>query len=94
MPIKKIKIFASESLPFVLNGIYKMSPASRSHCLHCYYVEIIEIAKDYIVTNIPGMHSLKITKNENWDYQIPRMKYIGTGHEHAHLLKNQNIKHG
>ncbi len=79
---------------FSCGEIYKMNVASRSHVCAPYYVEIIEIGKDFIVTNIPSQHSLKISKQDgNWDYRIPRMEYVSKKNTHGHLLLNQNIKH-
>ena len=65
-PKSKLKI-----TDFKVGQIYKMSLASRSHAIKHYYVEIIEVGEDFIVTNIPKMHSLKIFKGNNWDYHIP-----------------------
>lgn len=75
---------------FSVGEVYEMFPASRSHVTTSYYIEIIEVGSDYIITSIPEYHSLKISYSNNWDYQIPRMKYIGTGIEFRHLLFNQH----
>lgn len=74
---------------FKVGGIYRMHPANRSHVRTPYYVEVIEIGNDFIITNIPGKHSLRIVKGSNWDYHIPRMEFIGTQETHGHLLLNQ-----
>ena len=72
--------------------IYKMKVASRSHVIEPYYVEIIEVGKDFITTNIPDAHSLKIDE-KNWDYHIPRMEFIGDKKEFGHLIYNQKLIH-
>lgn len=82
-----------KELKFKVGQIYKMHVAHASHVLNPYYVEIVEVGPDYIVTNIPDKHSLRITKHSNWDYHIPRMVYMGMKATHGHLLLNQNIVH-
>lgn len=72
-------------------AIIKMDPASRSHAKSFYYVEILTVGEDKIVTNIPGEHSLEITKDNNWDYHLPRMKYIGDKEQYGYLLLNQKF---
>jgi hypothetical protein len=82
----------STKLPsdFKVGEVYKMSVAKGSHVKHPYYVEIIEVAKTYIVTNIPGYHSLKINyPSYEWDYQTLRMEYVGFGFLAESLLHNQ-----
>ena len=74
---------------FKIGQIYKMNVASRSHTKHPYYVEIVDVGKDYIETSIPGYHSLKIARDSNWDYHIPRMQYIGNNHDATQLIYNQ-----
>lgn len=89
----------STPLPFEVGDIYKMTVASRSHVKEPYFVEIIEVGEGYIVTNIPGHHSLKISKSNtggtvnNWDYHIPRMIYVGKKADYDHLIKNQKLIH-
>ncbi len=78
-----------EEIVFKVGQIYLMAVGPRSHVKSPYYVEIIEVGKDYIVTNIPGEHALEIEKNNNWDYHIPRMEYVGTKSTHGHLLLDQ-----
>lgn len=77
------------NLEFKEGQIYKMNVSTRSHVKAPYYVEIIETTSNFIVTNIPNMHSLKIEKGINWDYHIPRMEYIGEKETHGHLILNQ-----
>ena len=72
--------------------IYKMDATPHSHVTKPYYVEIITVAKDFIQTNIPGHHSLYISKLpeiNNWNYHIPRMTFVAKKETHGHLLLNQ-----
>lgn len=72
--------------------IYKMNPASRSHVDKPYYIEILKTGFNFIITNIPEYHSLKIEyPSFKWDYHIPRMEYIGDDSEARKLIYNQNI---
>lgn len=73
---------------FILNGIYKIVPGERSYERKSYYVEVIEIGNDFIVTNIPDKHSL-IIQGPNWEYQTNRMTYIGKNRD---FLFNQEFK--
>lgn len=77
---------------FKLNHIYRMNVGERSHVKNPYFVEIIDIGKSHITTNIPGNHSLVITKEgdcPNWDYHIERFSYVGDKEKNGHLLINQ-----
>ena len=74
---------------FKVGQIYKMNPASRSQVKQPYYVEIIEVGEDYIITNIPERHSLKISYGNNWDYHYPRFEYVGMKDVMGYLLWNQ-----
>lgn len=77
---------------FKVGEIYKMKVASRSHVKKPYYVQIIEVGDDFIKTNIPNKHSLKICKgNGNWEYQTERMEKVGTIKTHLNLLFNQDL---
>ncbi len=78
---------------FIVGEVYKMNVASRSHVTKPYYVIIEEVGKNYIITNIPNEHSLIISKDTNWDYQVPRMDYVGCDEESKKLLYNQDLKH-
>lgn len=78
---------------FKVGQIYKMAVAHASHVKSPYYVEIIEVGPDYIVTNIPGEHSLKIQEGQNWDYHIPRMTLMGMKGKFEHLIINQVFAH-
>ena len=72
--------------------IYKMNVAARSHVKNPYFVEILKVKENFIITNIPGHHSLKIEKGCNWDYHIPRMQYVGEKETHGHLILNQKLE--
>lgn len=79
---------------FILHGIYKMNPGTRSHVKVPYYVEVIEIGSNFIKTNIPKEHSLVITQDNrrwyaNWDYHIGRFEYVGNSADNRKLLFNQ-----
>lgn len=74
-----------------VGAIVRMGLASRSHVSSFYFVEILEVNDDKIVTNIPGKHSLVISKDNNWDYHIPRMKYIGHKAQYGYLIMNQKL---
>lgn len=73
---------------FKKGEVYKMNVASRSHVKSPYYVIIKKVGKDFIVTDIPGHHSL-IINEDNWDYHIPRMKLIGSNPFNKLLIYNQ-----
>lgn len=92
--LSKNKTFKVDNFVFQAGQIFKMNVAARSHVNHPYYVEIIEVGENYIVTNIPGEHSLKITKegtNPNWSYHIPRMVYVGDKKDYGHLIRGQEL---
>lgn len=75
---------------FMAGHLYEMS--SGYHTIRPYYVQVIEIGEDYIITDIPDHHSLKIKIGENWDYHIERFTYIGKlNNSNHHLLMNQNL---
>lgn len=85
---------------FKVGQVYKINVASRSHVTQPYYVEILEVNNSfidkinssyYIVTGIPSGHTLKITPDNNWDYHIPRMTYMGTKEQCKYLINNQNV---
>lgn len=77
---------------FKVGQIYKMSPTHRSKVKKSYYIEIIDVGLDYIITNIPLRSSLKIChENGNWIYQTERMSYIGDKESFGHLLYNQRL---
>lgn len=79
---------------FCKGQIWKMLPTDRSHVTKPYYVEILEVSDGRIVTNIPGEHSLEITKhgkNPNWDYHIKRMVFEGSREEYGKLIFNQQL---
>ena len=78
---------------FKVGDIYKMEVGKRSHVSQPYYVRIAEVGIDYIVTEIPKEHSLRIDKdkNLNWGYQIPRMTYAEP--QNTRLLYNQKLIH-
>ncbi len=70
-----------------------MDVGKRSHVTEPYYVEIKEVGKDYIITNIPEEHSLKISEEVgNWEYQTSRMTLVGTGNSFKNYLFNQSLK--
>jgi hypothetical protein len=60
MGVFKSNYFVVHDFTFTVGQIFKMAVASRSHVTKPYYVEIIEVGENYIVTNIPGQHSFKI----------------------------------
>ncbi len=74
---------------FAVGQIWEMAVAERSHVFSPYCVEIIEVGLGYIVTSIPGLHDLKIEKGKNWDYHIPRMKFLGSDYNARQRLKIQ-----
>lgn len=74
---------------FKKGEVYKMDVAERSSVKHPYYVIIKDVGIDFIVTDIPGKHSLKITKGNNWDYHTPRMTFIGSDKLSKELIYNQ-----
>lgn len=79
---------------FRVGQIYKMSPTTISHVKKPYYVEVIEVGSDFIITNIPGGNSTKISiLNGNWQYQTDRMSFIGDKESFGHLLTNQKLTH-
>jgi len=74
-----------------VGAIVKMDVGLRSHVQSFYYVEIIEITPGKIVTNIPDEHSVEITKDNNWDYHLPRMTYIGDKSQYGYLILHQKL---
>lgn len=66
-----------------------MNVASRSHVKEPYYVEIEEVGLDYIITHMKdgGYHSLKISKNNNWSYHIPRMELVQDCNDYGVRIK-------
>lgn len=96
MNIFKKKLLKVKDNSFKVGQIYKMNPTKHSHVNKPYFVEVIEVGTDYIVTNIPFEHTLKITKEgvlPNWDYHISRMEYAGEKGTHYHLLLNQKLRY-
>lgn len=74
---------------FKIGHLYQMSPGY--HTRKPYYVQVIEIGEDYIVTDIPERHSTKIKMGENWDYHIRRFTHIDKlDCFNSHLLLNQD----
>ncbi len=77
-----------------VGAIVRMSVAKRSHVVKPYYVEILKVSSDEIITNIPGEHKLSISKkNGNWEYQLSRMTIIGDKIKHGYLILNQKYLH-
>lgn len=80
-------IYPKKPSDFKTGYVYKMSKGY--HIKHPYYVEVIEIGKDFIITSIPELRTLKIKEGENWDYHVDRFQLIGNKKEHGKLLYNQ-----
>lgn len=78
---------------FKVGQVYKMTVASRSHVKKPYYVQIVMVGEDFIKTSIPGEHSLIISKDNNWDYHIPRMRYVGNLRRDLALTEDQTLTH-
>lgn len=76
---------------FSVGQIYCMSKGKYGTCKYPYYVEVIAVERDEITTSIPGHHSTRIYKGNNWAYQTSRMTYVGTKQEFGHLLLNQQL---
>ncbi len=74
---------------FRVGDIYKMNVGERSHTDHPYYIEVIKVEDHYIMTNIPDYHSTKISVDNNLDYHLPRMEYVGDKQTYGHLILNQ-----
>jgi hypothetical protein len=75
---------------FEKNQVYKMSQGY--YIKKPYYIYIKEVGKDYIVTDIPSYHSVKITfPSSTWDYQIGRMTFMGYKNKCKNLLYNQKL---
>lgn len=75
---------------FKVGDVYKMSVASRSHVKSPYYVIIKQVTEDFIETDIPGEHSLRIRfGSPEWSYHIPRMTRIGNDAKSVKLIKGQ-----
>ena len=71
--------------------IIQMAPGY--HTKNPYYVEVIMVEENYIVTHIPDRHQLKIYKDSpEWSYHIRRMTIIGDKANFKHLLYNQTIE--
>lgn len=76
---------------FKKGEVYKMAVASDSHVKSPYYVVINDVGKNFIVTDIPYKHTVKIKyPSYEWDYHIPRMTLAGNWEEDRKLLYNQN----
>lgn len=89
---------------FIIGQVYKMDVGRKSHVRRPYYVIIKDVGPDFIETNIPGKHSLKIQYNAvkdggfasnwnkeetQWQYQVSRMTFIGIGKAAEKLLYGQ-----
>jgi len=73
---------------FQKGEVYRMSPGY--YVKTPYYVIINDVGEDFIETDIPLEHSLKIRfKTPTWEYQIPRMTYIGNDTKSRNLIYNQ-----
>lgn len=87
---KQLPILRLSHSDFAPGLIIKMNPGCYTK--HPYYVEVITVEQDYIITNIPSHHQCKIRVNSyEWDYHIPRMTIIGNKSEFGHLLYNQPL---
>lgn len=75
---------------FKVGQIHKIAPAIRSHVNAPYFVEITEVNKDFIVTNIPKAACHRLWhKTYEWFYHITRMKLIGSLDEQKKLIYKQ-----
>ncbi len=79
-------------IDFMIGSIYKMQVASRSHVKNPYYVIISNVGVDFIETDIPNHHSLKINyPSPEWEYHIPRMILMSNSYENMQLIHKQKI---
>jgi len=62
-------------------GYYTKSP---------YYIEVLEVTPDKIVTNIPGEHKLEM-KGSTLEHHLKRMTYIGHKDRYGYLIQNQKL---
>lgn len=85
----KNQMVSFDTRHFKVGEVYKMAVGSRSHVTEPYYVIIKYVGEDYIVTYIPGKQSVRISFDNNWEYHIPRMTYIGNDEYSVKLLYNQ-----
>lgn len=76
---------------FKVGHVYKMAVAERSYVAEPYYVIVLEIGKDFVITEVPKEHRLKIVKGNNWKYHIGRFTYIGNDQKSMDLLYNQKL---
>ena len=61
---------------FKVGQIYKMEPGYYTK--NPYYIEIVHVDKESIVTYIPGHHSLHMKEfSGTWNYQTKRMTLVG-----------------
>lgn len=75
---------------FKRGQVYQMAVASRSHVTVPYYVIVMNTGEDFIETGIPDHHNCMIKyPSPEWNYHIPRMKYIGSRPEHKLLTFKQ-----
>lgn len=83
-------LFEKKPKDFILGATYKMNIGTRSHNKKPYFVRLIGILENGIITEIPGNgHWLRIIKGENWDYHINRLQLIGSDEDARKLVYNQ-----
>ena len=77
---------------FKIGEVYEMRPARRSHVRRSYYVIINDVSNDRIETYIPDKHALEILhRSPEWEYHIPRMRFVGTDAKSRGLVLNQDF---
>lgn len=78
---------------FRIGEVYRMAVAERSHETQPYYIEIKDVEIDFIETNIPERHSLKIYYGSpEWDYRVSRMTYVGNDKKSRIFLYGQKLR--
>jgi hypothetical protein len=91
--LKEYKGPIFKPLFFEVGEVWWMKPTPRSHVKTPYLVLIKWVTPNYIVTDIPGHHSLKIQYlSPEWFYHIPRMEYYGdTDFNRERVLNQKNL---
>jgi len=76
---------------FKIGEVYKMSPGCYTK--NPYYIIISGTGIGFIETYIPGHHLLLIKyPSLTWEYQIPRMTFVGIGLGYKKYIHNQELK--